>query len=168
MPRSLVQVRYSRSSRKVRACRKSVATPEDDAVRQWDDHVTRTILVIFLILVVCCVPHLVIHMRHLYRRHPNAWLLLHLVFWLQFCIDPIVYVTVSCQYRAACADTVCRLLRRLGLVHWFEPRQATTSSSQAHPAPWEKVELRTEVPHVEATQPEPASPGEHTAPDTVV
>lgn len=115
-------------------------TPDDAAVTQWDDHVTRTILVIFVILLTCSVPHLVVHVLHLYDRNVGAWLLLHLVFWLQFCVDPIVYVTVSRQYRAACADTVYRLLRYLGLSQWFEPRQSTPSSSHAHPTPWEKVE----------------------------
>lgn len=131
-------------------------TPDDAAERQWDDHVTRTILVIFIILVLCSVPHMVVHVRHLYDRNPAAWLLLHLIFWLQFCLDPIVYVTVSRQYRAACADTVRRLLRRLGLSQWFEPSQPTPSSSYVHPTPWEKVKPNATDPHGD-TQPEPTS-----------
>lgn len=110
-----LQVRYSRRSRQFRAARKNAMNIDDDAVRQWDDHVTRTILVIFVFMVSCCVPHLVVHIRHLYDRHPAAWLLLHLIFWLQFCIDPLVYVTMSCQYRAACANTARRLMQCLGL-----------------------------------------------------
>ncbi|KAG0730603.1 G-protein coupled receptor moody [Chionoecetes opilio] len=105
-----LQVRYSKS-RQARTSRQS----EDDAVVQWEDHVTKTILVIFVFMVLCCVPHLVMHIRHLYKRHPAAWLLLHLVFWLQYCIDPLVYVTISCQYRAACAETVGQLMQCLGL-----------------------------------------------------
>ncbi|XP_045126922.1 protein trapped in endoderm-1-like [Portunus trituberculatus] len=120
-----IKVRYSRRSRQVRAARKNVANVDDDAVRQWDDHVTRTILVIFVFMVLCCVPHLVVHIRHLYDRHPAAWLLLHLVFWLQFCIDPLVYVTISCQYRAACAETARRLMQCLGL----SSREETTERS---------------------------------------
>ncbi|MPC29562.1 G-protein coupled receptor moody [Portunus trituberculatus] len=118
-----IKVRYSRRSRQVRAARKNVANVDDDAVRQWDDHVTRTILVIFVFMVLCCVPHLVVHIRHLYDRHPAAWLLLHLVFWLQFCIDPLVYVTISCQYRAACAETARRLMQCLGLSSREEPTE---------------------------------------------
>ncbi|KAG0723488.1 G-protein coupled receptor moody [Chionoecetes opilio] len=105
-----LKVRYSKS-RQARNRRQG----EDDAVVQWEDHVTKTILVIFVFMVLCCVPHLVMHIRHLYKRHTAAWLLLHLVFWLQYCIDPLVYVTISSQYRAACAETVGRLMQCLGL-----------------------------------------------------
>lgn len=131
-------------------------TPEDAAERQWDDHVTRTILVIFLILVCCSVPHLVVHMRHLYERHPAAWLMLHLVFWLQFCLDPIVYVTVSRQYRAACADTVRWLLLPFGLSLWFQPSHSTSISSHVHPTPWERAEPNATDPHGN-NEPEPTS-----------
>lgn len=126
-----IKVRYSRRSGQVREARQNVANGDDNAVRQWDDHVTRTILVIFVFMVSCCVPHLVIHIRHLHDRHPAAWLLLHLVFWLQFCIDPLVYVTMSCKYRAACAKTAQGMMQFLRLSSRKEPTQTSACVKEA-------------------------------------
>lgn len=126
-----IKVRYSRSSKQIRESRKSVSIKSDDAQHQWDDDVTRTILVIFVFMVLCCVPHLVVHYRHLYARHPNAWLLLHLVFWLQFCLDPFVYVVVSAKYRAACAETAKKMMQCLGMTRLLEPSLTTSNPPMA-------------------------------------
>ncbi|XP_066976559.1 G-protein coupled receptor moody-like isoform X3 [Macrobrachium rosenbergii] len=92
-----------------------VAMTESNIIRQWDDHVTKTILVIYLILITCSVPHLVIHVLQLYMKHQVAWLLLHAVFWLQFCLDPIVYVIFSRVYRRATWECLASLFPNFGI-----------------------------------------------------
>ncbi|XP_064121071.1 G-protein coupled receptor moody-like [Macrobrachium nipponense] len=103
--------------RKVTRTRRAsvVAMTESNIIRQWDDHVTKTILVIYLILITCSVPHLVIHVLQLYTRHQTAWLLLHAVFWLQFCLDPIVYVIFSRVYRRATWECLANLFPNVGM-----------------------------------------------------
>nr|XP_045584703.1 somatostatin receptor type 5-like [Procambarus clarkii] len=97
-----IRLRHSPQGKKMRVRRKSVSeAAEDRTLRQWDEQVTRTILVIFLVLLTCSVPHIVIHVLNLYDTLPTAWLLFHVVFWLQFCLDPIVYMLMSQQYREA-------------------------------------------------------------------
>ncbi|KAK4293978.1 hypothetical protein Pmani_033360 [Petrolisthes manimaculis] len=83
-----IKMRHSKRSREVKRRRKSVT--EDPTLKQWDDQVTRTILIIFLILVCCNVPHMAIHVVHIHQPQPVAWLVLHMVFWFQFCLDPVV------------------------------------------------------------------------------
>ncbi|XP_068229270.1 protein trapped in endoderm-1-like [Palaemon carinicauda] len=109
-----VKVRFIR--RKTRTSRASVvAMTKSNIIRQWDDHVTRTILVIYLVLITCSVPHLIIHVLQLYNKHQVTWLLLHAVFWLQFCLDPIVYVIFSRVYRRATLECLGNLFPNLGI-----------------------------------------------------
>ncbi|XP_042231227.1 uncharacterized protein LOC121872506, partial [Homarus americanus] len=97
-----IKVRHSREARLGRRrCKSVTEIAEDNVLRQWDDHVTRTIFVIFVVLLSCSLPHIIIHIYHLHNKFPSVWVLLHLIFWLQFCVDPIVYVTMSQQYRNA-------------------------------------------------------------------
>ncbi|CAL4059882.1 unnamed protein product [Meganyctiphanes norvegica] len=97
----------------IRTVRNSNVTENSNVKRQWDHHVTKTITVIFLVLVVCSVPHLVIHSLHIYLEQIHTWLLLHVLFWVQFCIDPFIYVACSSEYRAACLQFLARLLPNL-------------------------------------------------------
>ncbi|XP_042855671.1 protein trapped in endoderm-1-like [Penaeus japonicus] len=106
------KVRQSRRRRpgvRSKAADEASCSDGTNVMRQWDDHVTRTILVIFVLLLVCSVPHLVIHVLHLHTKYPEAWLLLHVVFWLQFCLDPIIYVLMSQHYRLACLEYLQKL-----------------------------------------------------------
>ncbi|XP_047483541.1 G-protein coupled receptor moody-like [Penaeus chinensis] len=98
------QTRRRRPGARTKAGDDASLSDGTNVMRQWDDHVTRTILVIFVLLLVCSVPHLVIHVLHLHAKHPQAWLLLHVVFWLQFSLDPIIYVLMSQHYRLACLE----------------------------------------------------------------
>ncbi|XP_037787754.1 protein trapped in endoderm-1-like [Penaeus monodon] len=98
------QTRRRRPGARTKAGDEANLSEGTNVMRQWDDHVTRTILVIFVLLLVCSVPHLVIHVLHLHAKHPQAWLLLHVVFWLQFSLDPIIYVLMSQHYRLACLE----------------------------------------------------------------
>lgn len=112
-----VKVRQSRQRKVARQrCKTAVETTEDNVIRLWDDDVTRTILVIFLVLLSCSVPHVVVHVLHLHEKFPAAWLLLHVVFWFQFCVDPVVYVSMSHQYRRATFECLDRIFRSIGFL----------------------------------------------------
>ncbi|XP_042222997.1 protein trapped in endoderm-1-like [Homarus americanus] len=57
-----IKVRHSREARLGRRrCKSVTEIAEDNVLRQWDDHVTRTIFVIFVVLLSCSLPHIIIH-----------------------------------------------------------------------------------------------------------
>nr|XP_027214774.1 protein trapped in endoderm-1-like isoform X4 [Penaeus vannamei] len=107
------QTRRRRPGARTKAGDEASLSDGTNVMRQWDDHVTRTILVLFVLLLVCSVPHLVIHVLHLHAKHPQTWLLLHVVFWLQFCLDPIIYVLMSQHYRLACLEYLQKVFPRM-------------------------------------------------------
>ncbi|XP_076053332.1 protein trapped in endoderm-1-like [Oratosquilla oratoria] len=83
----------------------------------WKDEVTQTILVVFVILVVCSTPHSVMRALEPYLPIENSyiWALIHLLCYIQYVVDPIVYVIMSPRYRQAFADVIelcCRMVRR--------------------------------------------------------
>ncbi|XP_053652465.2 G-protein coupled receptor moody isoform X1 [Cherax quadricarinatus] len=131
------KLRQSRVNRMQHCRRKSVSeAAEERALHQWDEQVTRTILVIFLVLLSCSVPHIVIHMLHLHDKLPAVWILLHVVFWLQFCIDPIIYMAMSQQYREATASCLRKVIPRIGMftVSQAEARSEARSDLRTEPS----------------------------------
>ncbi|XP_076053330.1 galanin receptor type 2-like isoform X2 [Oratosquilla oratoria] len=91
----------------------------------WKDEVTRTIFVVFVILLICGVPHSATHVLEAFNMvTPLTWFLIHILHNLQFIVDPIVYVTMSPRYRRAFAKVLKNLFRgRL-----FSERTISTSS----------------------------------------
>ncbi|XP_045584753.2 protein trapped in endoderm-1-like [Procambarus clarkii] len=91
--------------------------------RRWEEEASRSVFIISIILVVCSLPHAIIHfvcdcVNSVYCDQQfygclDAWLLIHTLQWLQFCLDPIVFVVVSAEYRKAVLQCLRRLSRTL-------------------------------------------------------
>ncbi|XP_042223001.1 protein trapped in endoderm-1-like [Homarus americanus] len=145
-----IKVRHSREARLARRrCKSVTENAEDNVLRQWDDHVTRTIFVVFVVLLSCNLPHIVIHIYHLHNKFPTVWLLLHLIFWLQFCVDPIVYVTMSQQYRNATLQFLSNFCS------YFAVFQVSDSEVKSEP----KSDLKTDLAlQIQATSKQAMTP----------
>nr|XP_045586318.1 protein trapped in endoderm-1-like [Procambarus clarkii] len=87
---------------------------------KWEQEVSRSIFIIFIILVVCSLPHTIIHLVDC--ECAQAWVLIHTLLFVQFCLDPIVYVVVSSEYRKS-------FVRCLGRSHTSRDEQMMFTSN---------------------------------------
>ncbi|XP_042211415.1 protein trapped in endoderm-1-like [Homarus americanus] len=83
---------------------------ENDAINHWRNHVTRTILVIFVIFTVCNVPYFIMLILRVDKILPTIWIIFLVIFSAQFCVSPVVYVTVSQEYRRANVHLLRKML----------------------------------------------------------
>lgn len=110
-----MQVRFSKQVQEMRQTRRTTAATTNntnstnDQLKQWDQQVLRSVLVIFLTMMCLDLPHIAIHSLQLNLYNSDAYIILHIIFWLRFCFDPLVYLWCSEQWRAA----VWECLRRL-------------------------------------------------------
>ncbi|XP_076066381.1 protein trapped in endoderm-1-like [Oratosquilla oratoria] len=70
-------------------------------LRRRDMRIARTIGVIFVVFLVCCFPVSFVHYKDNKGRFPTLLLLLHPLYWLQYCLNIFVYVLMNAQYRHA-------------------------------------------------------------------
>ncbi|CAL4107316.1 unnamed protein product [Meganyctiphanes norvegica] len=66
-----------------------------------DIRIARTIGVIFIGYLVCCTPVAFMHYYDKEVMYPNLLLLLHPLYWLQYCLNIFIYVFMNKQYRDA-------------------------------------------------------------------
>ncbi|CAL4160225.1 unnamed protein product, partial [Meganyctiphanes norvegica] len=74
------------------------------AMLRRDAKVGRTIFVIFLVIIICSIPVVCAHIAEAKAgkvENKSQFLLLHVLYWLQFCINVFVYVIFNQQYRNA-------------------------------------------------------------------
>ncbi len=74
--------------------------------------VARTIFIIFLLVLVCSVPVAVVHAIDRNVKQPIRFLLVHILYWLQYCLNVLVYVLMNRQYRDAYVDCLARVFPR--------------------------------------------------------
>uniref|UniRef100_A0A6A7FV57 Protein trapped in endoderm-1-like n=2 Tax=Hirondellea gigas TaxID=1518452 RepID=A0A6A7FV57_9CRUS len=70
-------------------------------LRSRDIRIALTILVIFLVFLACCMPVSIMHYYDDTGKHTTALLLLHPLYWLQYCLNIFIYVFMNKQYRDA-------------------------------------------------------------------
>ncbi|XP_042217814.1 G-protein coupled receptor moody-like isoform X3 [Homarus americanus] len=124
-----------------------------------DMRVARTIFIIFLLLLVCSVPVMTIHAVDRKAEDPVRFLLLHILYWVQYCVNTAVYVLMNRQYRDAYVDCLARVFPNMKAHHgrrffWekasisSKPQPNYTSTRPANPADSSASE----------TDPDPAGP----------
>lgn len=79
-----------------------------EGLRSRDIRIARTIGVIFLVFLVCCTPVSLVHFLHAKIKMPTLLLLLHPLYWAQYCINIFVYVFMNKQYRDAYINYIAR------------------------------------------------------------
>ncbi|XP_018021398.1 protein trapped in endoderm-1 [Hyalella azteca] len=70
-------------------------------LRARDIRIALTILVIFIVFLVCCMPVSVMHYYDDTGMYATTLLLLHPLYWLQYCLNIFIYVFMNKQYRDA-------------------------------------------------------------------
>ncbi|XP_042872182.1 G-protein coupled receptor moody-like isoform X2 [Penaeus japonicus] len=82
-----------------------------------DMRVARTIFIIFVLVLVCSVPVMMIHILDAKVKHPVRFLFLHILYWIQYCLNLVVYVLMNRQYRDAYVECLARVFPRLKQHH---------------------------------------------------
>ena len=116
----------------VRSMRKEGENEMNSSCRQWDSHVTKTMLVVFTVLVICGAPHVVIRFLDNVDPSPVAWMLAHMIFYLRYVIDPVIYFTTSYPYRKSL----------ISIISLCSPFNFSNMQSQAH----QSSRSRTPIP----------------------
>lgn len=75
-----------------------------------DMRVARTIFIIFLLIMICSVPVAVIHLIDKNAENKNRFLLVHILYWIQYCVNVLIYVLMNRQYRDAYIEAVCKVI----------------------------------------------------------
>ncbi|XP_066986750.1 protein trapped in endoderm-1-like isoform X3 [Macrobrachium rosenbergii] len=79
-----------------------------DGLRKRDIRIARTIGVIFLAFIICCTPVSIAHYFDNKFHNPTLLLLLHPLYWAQYCINVFIYVFMNHQYRDAYVNYISR------------------------------------------------------------
>ncbi|XP_045595479.1 protein trapped in endoderm-1 isoform X1 [Procambarus clarkii] len=77
-------------------------------LRTRDIRIARTIGVIFLAFMICCTPVSIAHYFDSKMHMPTLLLLLHPLYWAQYCINIFIYVFMNNQYRDAYVNYISR------------------------------------------------------------
>ncbi|KAK4326323.1 hypothetical protein Pmani_003142, partial [Petrolisthes manimaculis] len=124
----------SESSLRNRFRRQSSTISQRMGTSRRDLRVARTIFIIFIMVLVCSVPVMCVHVLDYEVTQPNRFLLLHVLYWVQYCLNVVVYVLMNRQYRDAYVDCLARVFPRIKRHHgrrffWERP------SVSSRPAP---------------------------------
>ncbi|KAF2356408.1 G protein-coupled receptor rhodopsin-like [Trinorchestia longiramus] len=74
-----------------------------------DMRVARTIFIIFVLIMVCSVPVMVVHIIDPLVQNKNRFLVVHILYWVQYCVNVFIYVLMNRQYRDAYLDALSKL-----------------------------------------------------------
>ncbi|XP_047476633.1 G-protein coupled receptor moody-like isoform X2 [Penaeus chinensis] len=77
-------------------------------LRSRDIRIARTIAAIFVAFIICCTPVSVLHYLDKTIHMPTTLLLLHPLYWLQYCLNMFIYVIMNSQYREAYVHFVAK------------------------------------------------------------
>ena len=83
-----------------------------NATLQWNHHVTKTLLVLFVVLMVFRVPHFIIHIVNDKFDIPIIWMVFHQLFYIRYCIEPLIYVIISSTYRQEFSDFIQKIFSK--------------------------------------------------------
>lgn len=107
----------SETSLRRRFSRQSSTMSQRLNTNRRDMRVARTIFIIFLLVLVCSVPVAMIHAVDPLVKRPVRFLLVHILYWLQYCLNVVVYVLMNRQYRDAYVDCLSRVFPRFKRHH---------------------------------------------------
>ncbi|XP_066986729.1 protein trapped in endoderm-1-like isoform X2 [Macrobrachium rosenbergii] len=110
-----------------------------DGLRKRDIRIARTIGVIFLAFIICCTPVSIAHYFDNKFHNPTLLLLLHPLYWAQYCINVFIYVFMNHQYRDAYVNYISRWWPNFKEVtfrkfKWREERTSCDSQRQTRAA----------------------------------
>ncbi|XP_071526523.1 G-protein coupled receptor moody-like [Panulirus ornatus] len=97
---------------------------------QRDIRLARTIGVIFLVLLACCIPVSVLHFVNAENHMPTLLLLMHPLYWLQSCLNIVIYIFMNRQYRIAYINYITRWWPSFSQTSkkWFKWKEETSDS----------------------------------------
>ncbi|KAK8746031.1 hypothetical protein OTU49_017229 [Cherax quadricarinatus] len=107
----------SESSLRSRFTHQSSTVSQRLHTNRRDMRVARTIFIIFLLVLVCSVPVAVVHAVDRQVKYPVRFLLLHVLYWVQYCVNVVVYVLMNRQYRDAYVECLARVFPRFKAHH---------------------------------------------------
>lgn len=144
---SYIYYKARKSSTKMLSQRRRTATEDSkktnsqrpvEGLRARDIRIARTIGVIFLAFLICCTPVSVAHFME-GKVSQTALLLLHPLYWAQYCINIFIYVFMNNQYRDAYVNYISQwwpdfkeMSRRR--FHWREEQTSQDSRRQSRGA----------------------------------
>ncbi|KAK7083247.1 hypothetical protein SK128_018705 [Halocaridina rubra] len=118
---SYIFYKAKRSSARIRARSQGSLMKEDtinsmekkpsrpaEGLRKRDLRIARTIGVIFLTFLLCCTPVSIAHYLDNKYHNLTLLLLLHPLYWAQYCINILIYVFMNNQYRDAYVNYISR------------------------------------------------------------
>ncbi|KAG7168374.1 putative trapped in endoderm-1-like 1, partial [Homarus americanus] len=96
------------------------ALKTNHVIRAWEDSVTRSIFIIFVVYFTSNVPYLIFVIARLDKQTPSGWIFVVIICWLQYCIDAFVYMVVSREYLKASVHLIRRILSNMRIIHDFQ------------------------------------------------
>ncbi|XP_063591076.1 G-protein coupled receptor moody-like isoform X3 [Penaeus indicus] len=133
---SNLRARFVRAARHLngRRTHQSSTVSQRLSTSRRDMRVARTIFIIFVLVLVCSVPVMMIHILDPQVKHPVRFLFLHILYWIQYCLNLVVYVLMNRQYRDAYVECLARVFPRFKQHHGrrFFWEKASISSKPPH------------------------------------
>ncbi|XP_047493399.1 G-protein coupled receptor moody-like isoform X3 [Penaeus chinensis] len=133
---SNLRARFVRAARHLngRRTHQSSTVSQRLSTSRRDMRVARTIFIIFVLVLVCSVPVMMIHTLDRQVKHPVRFLSLHILYWIQYCLNLVVYVLMNRQYRDAYVECLARVFPRFKQHHGrrFFWEKASISSKPPH------------------------------------
>ncbi|XP_071547257.1 protein trapped in endoderm-1-like isoform X3 [Panulirus ornatus] len=119
MSESSLRSRFLRAARLLNRKRthQSSTISQRLSTNRRDMRVARTIFIIFILVLVCSVPVAMVHAVDRNVEFPVRFLLLHVLYWVQYCLNMVVYVLMNQQYRDAYVDCLARVFPRFKQHH---------------------------------------------------
>ena len=72
--------------------------------------IMRTIFCLVVITLTCSIPAPIAHINHSHIEHPNYFLFVHILYWLPYCLNTVVYILMNKQYREAYFGTLAKVI----------------------------------------------------------
>ncbi|CAL4098859.1 unnamed protein product [Meganyctiphanes norvegica] len=81
-----------------------------------DQRVARTVFVVFLMIVVCSIPVGAEHsLNKTCVKNPTKFLMMHILYWMQYWLNLFVYVLMNQQYRNAYVEYLSKFIPNIGI-----------------------------------------------------
>ncbi|KAK7028037.1 hypothetical protein SK128_006392 [Halocaridina rubra] len=127
----------SDSSLRARLTHQTSTVSQRLCTNRRDMRVARTIFIIFLFVIICGVPVMLAHIFDRNVKYPVQFLVVHILYWLQYCLNVAVYVLMNRQYRDAYIDCLARVFPQFKRHHGrrFFWEKASISSKPAQHVP---------------------------------
>ncbi|KAH9633612.1 hypothetical protein HF086_014580 [Spodoptera exigua] len=113
--------------------RSTIKDNRETKARRNEWRITKMVLAIFLSFLVCYLPITIAKVADNHVHYPVFHIAGYLLLYASACVNPIIYVIMNAQYRAAYAAALCCPLARLsGLTSGAEMERASRVQLQQH------------------------------------